>query len=162
MAINRTDQTGLQGGCSMNLMSTSTSERTLLVISSDQANMLLMTQLITTKRDDLKLLTAPNGKAGMILASESPPQVVVLDTVLSDFCAKEVLKGLHGNPQTSQIPVIAVSPDAQEAQIQAGLNAGFYRYLTKPYKLTDLLDAIDDSLRYGLGASERADARLSA
>ena len=146
----------------MNLMSTPTTERTLLVISSDRANRLLMTQLITAKRDDLKLLTAPNGQAGMTLASASQPQAVVLDTVLSDFCAKEVLKGLHGNPQTSHIPVIAVSPDAQEAHIQAGLKAGFYRYLTKPYKLTDLLDAIDDSLRYGLGASERADARLSA
>lgn len=144
----------------MNLISTPSSERTLLVISSDQVNLQLMTQLIAM-RDDLKLLTAQNGKDGMALAREAQPQVVVMDTGLSDTCAKEALKGLRGHPLTSRIPVIAVSSDAQEAQIQAGLQAGFYRYLTKPYKLTDLLDAIDDASRYSLGKSDRAGTTMS-
>ena len=145
----------------MNLIATPSSERTLLVIASDQANMLLMTQLIA-RRGDLNLLTAVNGKEGLKLANTSQPEVVVLDTALSDICTNEVLKGLHENPRTSDIPVIAVSSDAQETQIQAGLQAGFYRYLTKPYKLTDLLDAIDSSLRYGLGNSESVNTSFSA
>ncbi|MCM2341006.1 response regulator [Rhodoferax sp.] len=134
----------------MGLISTPTSERTLLVIASDKANMQIMTQLIA-RRDDLNLITAVSGMEGMKLADTSLPEVVVLDTGLSDICAREVLKGLRGNPVTSHIPVIAVSSDAHPAQIQAGLQAGFYRYLTKPYKLTDLLDAIDCSLSYCLG-----------
>ena len=134
----------------MDLISTPTSGRTLLVIASDRANMQLMTQVIAM-RDDLNLMTAVNGMEGMKLADSSLPEVVVLDTALSDICASEVLKGLRGNPMTSHIPVIAVSSDAFSAQIQAGLQAGFYRYLTKPYKLFDLLDAIDCSLNYCLG-----------
>jgi CheY-like chemotaxis protein len=63
---------------------------------------------------------------------------------------------------TSHIPVIAVSSDAHPAQIHAGLQAGFYRYLTKPYKLTDLLDAIDCSLGYGLGKSESSYSSFGA
>jgi CheY-like chemotaxis protein len=49
--------------------------------------------------------------------------------------------------------VIAVSSDAFPAQIQAGLESGFHRYLTKPYMVSDLMDAIDDSLGYGLGSA---------
>jgi CheY-like chemotaxis protein len=145
----------------MNLISTQSYERTLLVIASDQANMLLMTQLIS-RRDDLNLLTAVSGKEGMKLACTSQPEVVVLDTALSDICAGEVLKGLRQNPLTSRIPVIAVSSDAYSTQIKAGLQAGFYRYLTKPYKLTDLLDAIDCSLIHGLGTSEKPQMSFSA
>jgi len=37
------------------------------------------------------------------------------------------------------------------SQVQAGLKAGFHRYVTKPYKLASRLDAIDDSLKYCFG-----------
>lgn len=144
----------------MDSISTPTSGRNLLVIASDKVNMQLMTQVIAM-RDDLNLMTAVNGVEGMKLADTSLPEVVVLDTALSDICAKEVLKGLRGNPMTSDIPVIAVSSDASSAQVQAGLQAGFYRYLTKPYKLMDLLEAIDCSLSYCLG-NRKASAHPSA
>jgi CheY-like chemotaxis protein len=137
----------VKGGSDMNSAATPSCVPTLLVISSDRANMQLMTQLIAT-RGDLTLRTAPNGMDGIELASSVQPAVVVMDTELSDTCAKEVLKGLKGNPHTSRIPVVAVSSEAFPAQVQAGLKAGFYRYLTKPYKLPDLMDAIDDSLGY--------------
>ena len=133
----------------MNLISTPNSGHTLLVIASDKVNMQLMTQVID-RRDDLNLMTAVNGMEGMTLADTFLPEVVVLDTALSDICAREVLKCLRGDPMTSHIPVIAVSSDAHPAQIEAGLQAGFYRYLTKPYKLIDLLEAIDCSLIYCL------------
>jgi DNA-binding response OmpR family regulator len=61
----------------------------LLVIASDKVNMPLMTQLIA-KRDDLNLMTAVNGMEGMKLADSILPEVVVLDTGLSDICASEV------------------------------------------------------------------------
>jgi DNA-binding response OmpR family regulator len=122
----------------------------LLVISSDRANLLLMTQLIST-RVDFSVQTATTGMEGLKQASAVQPSVVVMDTGLSDTCAKVVLKTLNENPRTARIPVIAVSADAQESQVQAGLKAGFYRYLTKPYKLPELLAAIDDSLGYSSG-----------
>jgi hypothetical protein len=129
----------------MNLPSASSPGRRLLVISSDEANLQLMT-LLLARRDDWKPLAASNGKDGLTLANAAKPEVVVLDTGLSDICASALLKNLRENPFTSHIPVIAVSSDARQTQIEAGLQAGFYRYLTKPYKLTDLLGAIDTSL----------------
>jgi CheY-like chemotaxis protein len=116
--------------------------------------MQLMTQLIAT-RDDLKLLTANNGRDGLEWAGACQPEVVVMDTGLSDISAGDALAWLRENPATSHIPVIAVSSDALKIQIDAGLQAGFYRYLTKPFKLTDLLDAIDNSLGYTLERDDR-------
>jgi|GEM_PF-1639934 CheY-like chemotaxis protein len=142
----------------MDLISTPTSGRTLLVIASDKVNMQLMTQLIG-RRDDVKLLTAKCGKAGMEFAVACQPDVVVMDTGLADISARDALAWLRTNPTTSHIPVIAVSSEAFQTQIEAGLQAGFYRYLTKPFKLTDLLDAIDNSFGYTMERFERLVSR---
>ena len=137
----------------MNSLSTSSPKHTVLVIASDWANLQLMSQLIA-RRVDLNLLTAVNGKEGMQLVDASLPEVVVLDTSLSDICAGVGLKHLLGSPRTADTPVIAISAEAMPAHIEAGLQAGFYRYLAKPYKLTDLLQAIDGSLLYNQGKSQ--------
>ena len=142
----------------MNLPLASSSLRTVLIVSSDRANLQLITQLIAT-RDDLKLLTANNGTDGLEWAVACQPEVVVIDTGLSDMSAREALARLRENPATSHIPVIAVSSDAHKTQIDAGLQSGFYRYLTKPFKLTDLLDAIDNSFGYTMERFERLASR---
>jgi CheY-like chemotaxis protein len=121
--------------------------RTVMVIASDQANFQLVTQLIA-RRDDLKLLTATQGKQGVDMTAAYQPDVVVMDTGLSDIGGLEALKMLLDNFATSHIPVIALSSDAHQTHIDQGLQAGFYRYLTKPFKLTALLDAIDDAVRF--------------
>jgi hypothetical protein len=50
---------------------------------------------------------------------------MALNTRLSDSCAKVILVTLKEHPHTSKIPVSAASADAQQTQIQAGLNAVF-------------------------------------
>lgn len=150
----------VKGGHSMDLISTITDERTLLVIASDKVNMQLMTQLIA-RRDDLKLLTASSGRVGMAFALVCQPDVVVMDTALADISARAALAWLRKNPATSHIPVIAVSSEAFKSQIDAGLQAGFYRYLTKPFKLTDLLEAIDNAFGYTLERFERRASRTA-
>jgi DNA-binding response OmpR family regulator len=123
------------------------SHRTVMVIASDQANLQLVTQLIA-RRDDLKLLSATQGKPGVNMTSACQPDVVVIDTGLSDISGLVALKMLSDNFLTSHIPVIALSSDAHQMHIDQGLKAGFYRYLTKPFRLTELLAAIDDAVRF--------------
>ena len=144
----------------MNQTLTPSSVRTVLLVASgsDSANMLLMTQLIAT-RDDLKLLCANSGRDAMEFAMVCQPDVVVMDTDLSDVSARVALAWLRKSPLTSHIPVIAVSADALKTQIDAGLQAGFYRYLTKPFKLTDLLDAIYSSFGCTLEIYDRLASR---
>ena len=134
------------------------SVRTVLLVGSDSAGMELMTQLIA-RRDDLNLLSTNSGREAMELAAAGQPDVVVMDTDVSDVSARDALTWLRRSPSTSHIPVIAVSSDALKTQIDAGLQAGFYRYLTKPFKLTDLLDAIYNSFDYTLKRIDRLASR---
>ena len=102
----------------------------------------------------MALLTATAGcmlamAAGMARASR--PLVswtgVTFDLAAVAYAIKLWNNQSHILPIWLSAPVIAVSADACAAHVQAGLQAGFARYLTKPYKLTDLLEAIDCSLR---------------
>jgi CheY-like chemotaxis protein len=121
--------------------------RTVMVIASDQANLLLVTQLIA-RREDLNVLTAVKGKQGVAMTSACQPDIVVMDTSLSDIGGLDALKLLRDDFLTSHIPVIALSTDAHQSHIDIGLKAGFYRYLTKPFRLNELLDAIDDAVQF--------------
>ncbi len=120
-------------------------QRTVLQVEDNQANASVVEQLIG-RRSDLALLTAPTGFQGIEMAMTHLPEVILLDINLPDIGGQEVLAALRANPLTCHIPVIALSSNAYQKQIQDGLKAGFFRYLTKPFKLDELLSMIDLAL----------------
>jgi CheY-like chemotaxis protein len=71
-----------------------------------------------------------------------------MDINLPDTSGLAAMKMLREHPATAHIPVIALSSDAYPRQIAEGFEAGFFRYLTKPLKVNELMDAIDVALRY--------------
>ncbi|MDD5631545.1 MAG: hypothetical protein PHI13_05880, partial [Methylococcales bacterium] len=56
------------------------------------------------------------------------------------------MKILRQDASTSHIPVIALSANAMICDIEKGLESGFFRYLTKPIKINEFLNALDDAL----------------
>ena len=125
-----------------------TSQQTVLNVESDSANVLLIESLIG-RRSDLQLITARTGHQGIEIAGSHQPDVVLMDTYLPDLVGLNFLKMLRENPLTSHIPVIALSSSAYRNAVDAGLKAGFFSYLTKPYNLDELMDAIDAALHCG-------------
>lgn len=121
------------------------SQRTVLQVEDNEANASLITQLLA-QRGDLALLTAVTGFQGLEMAIAHLPDVILLDIVLPDIGGNEVFAALRSNPLTCHIPVIALSSNAFHRQIQEGLEAGFFRYLTKPFKLFELMNTIDLAL----------------
>jgi len=121
--------------------------RTLLQIEDNSANARLVEKLIA-RRSDLKLLTALNGYQGIEMAVSHQPAVILMDINLPDISGLAALNILRENPATVGIRVIALSSNAYPLQIKEGLEAGFFRYLTKPFRIQELLDAIDLALRY--------------
>jgi CheY-like chemotaxis protein len=65
---------------------------------------------------------------------------------LPDISGLELLRHLKGDPATATIPVIVVSADATAQQVDAALDAGAVRYLTKPVAVNELLATVDDLL----------------
>ena len=71
-----------------------------------------------------------------------------MDIDLSDLSGFELLKLLNLNLATHATPVIAISANAMLSEIQKGIEAGFFRYLTKPIKLEELTRALDFAFEY--------------
>ena len=119
--------------------------RTLLYVEDNPANLKLVEQLIA-RRPDIRLLTAVNGNLGIELARNLLPKVILMDINLPDISGFEALKILREDAKTAHIPVIALSANAMPLDIEKGLKAGFLRYLTKPIKINEFMDALDMAL----------------
>ena len=123
------------------------SQRTLLYVEDNPANLALVEQLIA-RRGDLKMLTAIDGHLGINLARTYQPDVILMDINLPGISGFGVLDVLRRDPLTAHIPVMALSANAVPRQIEKGLQAGFFRYLTKPIKVVEFMDSLDIALHF--------------
>ncbi|MDB5769128.1 MAG: putative sensor/response regulator hybrid [Collimonas fungivorans] len=123
------------------------SQRTLLYVEDNPANLVLVEQLIA-RRGDLTLLTAINGHLGIQMARAHHPDVILMDINLPGISGYGVLKILLEDVATAHIPIMALSANAVPRDIQKGMDAGFFRYLTKPIEVVEFMDALDVALRH--------------
>ncbi|MEQ6342461.1 MAG: PAS domain S-box protein [Gammaproteobacteria bacterium] len=121
--------------------------RTLLYVEDNRANMQLVEQLIA-RRPDMRLLSAGDGTRGIALARTYQPEVILMDINLPGISGIQALKILREDPVTAHIPVLAISANAMPRDIQKGLEAGFFRYLTKPIKVNEFMEALDEALKF--------------
>jgi PAS domain S-box-containing protein len=121
--------------------------RTLLYVEDNPANLMLIEQLIA-RRTDLRLLTAKDGNMGIQLARAKQPDVILMDINLPGISGIDALSILRGDPATTHIPVVALSANAMPRDIEKGLQAGFFRYLTKPIKVNEFMHTLDGALEF--------------
>jgi PAS domain S-box-containing protein len=121
--------------------------RTLLYIEDNPANMKLVEQLIA-RCPDIQLLAAVNGTLGIEIARAAQPQVILMDINLPGISGIEALRILREDPATAHIPVVALSANAMPRDIAMGLELGFYRYLTKPIKVKEFMDTLNEALEF--------------
>lgn len=129
--------------------------RTLLYIEDNAANLALVEQLIA-RRPDLRLLTAVDGARGIERARASRPEVILMDINLPGISGIDALKILREDPATAHIPIVALSANAMPRDIQKGLEAGFFRYLTKPIKIGEFMETLDVALESAARGGTRA------
>jgi CheY-like chemotaxis protein len=109
--------------------------------------MKLVEQLIA-RCPDIELLTAINGTLGIEIARASQPQVILMDVNLPGISGIEAMKILREDPVTAHIPVVALSANAMPRDIAMGLELGFFRYLTKPIKVKEFMDTLNEALDF--------------
>ena len=115
---------------------------TVLHVEDNPANLELVAQLLA-QRPQYRLLAASHGALGLEFARAHLPAVILMDLNLPDISGSEILKILRADPATTHIPVIALSANAMPHEIQSGLQAGFFRYVTKPIRVREFFDALD-------------------
>jgi PAS domain S-box-containing protein len=127
--------------------SKNTALRTLLYVEDNLANLMLVEQIIEA-HPYLCMLSAHDGYQGLSLARSQLPDVILMDINLPGISGIQTMNILHNDPTTMHIPVIALSANAMLRDIEKGLEAGFFRYLTKPIKINEFMNALDDALKF--------------
>ena len=126
----------------------------LLYVEDNPANLKLVEQLVA-RRSDIRLLSATDGTSGVQLARANLPDVILMDINLPGISGIDALKILREDLATAHIPVIALSANAMPRDIEKGLEAGFFRYLTKPIKLNELMETLDAAIAFTTLEGER-------
>lgn len=120
---------------------------TLLYVEDNPANLMLVEDIIA-RRPDIRFLSARDAIRGIEMAHAYLPDVILMDINLPGISGLEALKILAEDPATTHIPVVALSANAIPREIEKALEAGFFRYLTKPIKVNEFMSSLDVALKY--------------
>lgn len=115
----------------------------LLCIEDNPVNMLLVRELVA-KRPGIGFRGADDGRSGLAMARQAPPDVVLLDLNLPDMNGREVLAALRADVRTAGCRVIALSAGALPEDIRSAREQGFDDYWTKPIDFERFLAGLDD------------------
>ncbi len=117
----------------------------VLYVEDNPANVTFMKDLVSTL-ENIDLVTFPTAERGIAFARERLPDLIIMDINLPGMSGVDALRALGAWSETKSIPVIAVTAAASERDRQRGLAAGFSRYLTKPVKVDELVEALESLL----------------
>jgi two-component system, OmpR family, phosphate regulon response regulator PhoB len=96
-----------------------------------------------------QVLSASLGKAGLRLAREQRPDLVLLDLMLPDLQGTEICRSLRNAPETEGIRIVMLTARGEEIDRVLGLELGADDYVVKPFSLRELMLRIQAVLRRG-------------
>ncbi len=117
----------------------------ILYVEDNPENLKVM-EMVISFIDGLSLFTAESAEFGIDLAKSKQPDVIIMDINLPGMDGIEALEILRNLKETRDIPVIALSALATKGDAKTGMQAGFFRYITKPMHVPNMIQAIKDAL----------------
>ncbi len=120
-------------------------EATMLYIEDNPSHVKLVESIVNAM-PGIKLISAHAPQLGLDLAQAHRPKVILLDICLPDIDGYEILEQLRSNEATRNIPVIAISANAMNLDIEKSQQAGFWRYITKPIDVIEFKNAVNELL----------------
>jgi CheY-like chemotaxis protein len=115
---------------------------TKLLYVEDNDDNIYMLKMRLELLGDFEVLTAENGERGCEVAAAERPDIILMDLEMPVMDGWEATRRLKGNPQTSDIPVIAFSAHALAGERSKALAAGCNEFETKPIEFDRLVATI--------------------
>ncbi|CAB5083215.1 Adenylate cyclase (EC [Olavius algarvensis associated proteobacterium Delta 3] len=117
----------------------------ILIVEDNPANLDILESRLKAQHYDV--LTATDGEAGLAMAREKQPDLILLDIMMPKMNGLEVCRRLKKDSTIPFIPIIMVTAKADSRDVVAGLDAGADEYLTKPVDPTALVARVKSMLR---------------
>jgi two-component system, OmpR family, alkaline phosphatase synthesis response regulator PhoP len=118
-----------------------------ILVIEDDPDIALSLRLKLERDGGFEVRTAADGAAGLRMALERPPDLVLLDVNLPGMDGFEVCRQLRNDSATAATPVIMLTARIDEADRVAGLDLGADDYITKPFSPKEALARIRAVLR---------------
>ena len=112
----------------------------VLIVEDNEKNLKLVRDILQVK--GYETVEAMTGEDGVRIAREELPDLVLMDIQLPGMNGIEALRVLRADPQTTAIPVIAVTASVMQQDRKLITDAGFDGYVGKPINLKEFLDAV--------------------
>ncbi|MCG5524490.1 response regulator [Ectothiorhodospira haloalkaliphila] len=119
---------------------------TVLHVDDNPANLRLVEHVLR-QRVGVQVLNAPSGGLGLELARAHRPDLIILDINMPGMNGYDVLQRLRQEPETTDIPLIALTANATERDMERGREAGFDQYLTKPLDMALFMRVVESFLK---------------
>jgi PAS domain S-box-containing protein len=120
--------------------------RRVLYIEDIQANIELVKQILICK-PHVEFISSLTPKGGIELAVSETPDLILMDIHMAEMDGLTAFKKLNSINETKDIPVIALTADAMDADIKRALNMGFKDYITKPIDVPKFLNVVEEILQ---------------
>jgi DNA-binding response OmpR family regulator len=127
--------------------------RTRVLIVEDEGDIAGLIRHTLERGADMAVEVATSGDQALKLASEHPPDLVVLDLNLPVLGGLEVCRLLRARADTATVPIIMLTARGSEGDRVTGLDAGADDYITKPFSLRELSARVRAVLRRGKSAN---------
>ena len=119
-----------------------------MLVDDNPANVRFMRDLVGTL-EDVALVAVPTADLGIELARARNPALVILDIDVPGVHAFEAMRVLREGPETTRIPVIALSAFASPHDRRRAKAVGFLHFLAKPVLVDELVSALESVLQRG-------------
>ena len=116
------------------------SSKTILYVEDNEPNRMIVRDLL--KRTAYQLIEAYDGEAGVAMALEKLPGLILMDIQLPKISGLEAIRQLRAQTATATTPIVAITSFALSGDEQKAKEAGATAYLAKPYSPFDLLKLI--------------------
>jgi two-component system, OmpR family, phosphate regulon response regulator PhoB len=117
----------------------------ILIVEDDKALVELL--LYHFEREDFEVSHTGDGEEALILARESPPDLVILDWMLDSLSGIEVCRQLRRIPETANVPIVMLTARGEEGDRIRGFETGADDYVTKPFSPRELVARVTAVLR---------------
>ncbi|MCC6234132.1 MAG: response regulator transcription factor [Verrucomicrobiales bacterium] len=114
--------------------------KTVLVIEDEPEMRRNLARLL--KLEGYDAVAAENGAAGVVLARQRKPDLVICDVMMPQMDGHEVLRTLRADPALRSVPFIFLTAKGEKSDQRGGMNLGADDYLTKPVDNDDLIAAV--------------------
>jgi two-component system cell cycle response regulator DivK len=112
-------------------------QRTILLVEDNEYNRKIVRRLLG--RSSYRLLEAVDGEAGVAMAVEERPDLILMDVQLPKMSGLDATRLLRAEPRTQHIPIVVITSFALGGDRERAAEAGAAAYLAKPYSPAELL-----------------------